>query len=76
MLTTLWKIVSVGLYLKEIDMPNWKTRLKKFWNENPEQCIVIGICAVAATAKLIDACSAAQGRRAYAKQIDYKVRGR
>lgn len=54
-------------------MDNWKTKLKKYWNENPVGCIVVGSLAVTATAKLIDSLSAAQGRRAYARQVDYRV---
>ncbi len=54
-------------------MNTWKDKLKKQWDENP--VAVIGVAAFAATAaaKLIDAVSAAQGRRAYAKQINYKI---
>jgi hypothetical protein len=51
----------------------WKEKLKKYWDENPVACIAVGALAVTATAKLIDAMSAAQGRRAYARQIDYKI---
>jgi hypothetical protein len=51
----------------------WKQKLKRAWNEHPLECIGIGVLAVTAAAKLIDATSAAQGRRAYAKQINYKV---
>lgn len=49
-------------------------KLKRQFNENPLQVIVVGALATQAVAKLIDAMTAAQGRRAYAKQIDYKVR--
>lgn len=55
-------------------MSEWKKKLKQAWNENPMQCIVIGSGAIYAVAKLIDACSAAQGRRAYAKQINNKYK--
>lgn len=51
----------------------WKDKLKAFWNERPVETIVIGTLAITAVAKLIDAGSAAQGRRAYAKQVDYRV---
>lgn len=54
----------------------WKDRLKKEWDENPLKVIGIGALAITAASKLIDAISAAQGRRAYAKQIDYKVKTR
>ena len=51
----------------------WKDKLKKAWDENPLLVVAIGAVAVTATAKLIDSLSAAQGRRAYAKQVDYRV---
>lgn len=54
-------------------MENWKLKLKKAWDENPVAVIAVGALAVTATAKLIDAMSAAQGRRAYARQVDYKI---
>ena len=52
----------------------WKEKLKKQFDENP--LLVIAVVGVAAggAAKLIDAMSAAQGRRAYSKQIDYKIK--
>mgnify|MGYP003544071650 CR=1 FL=1 len=52
----------------------WKDRLTRAWNENPVAVIGVGALAVNAAAKLIDAVSAAQGRSAYAKQINHKVR--
>lgn len=54
----------------------WKDKIKKQWNENPLAVIGVGAMAVTAASKLLDAMSAAQGRRAYARQIDYKVRNR
>lgn len=54
----------------------WKDKLKRQWNENPLACIAIGAMAVSAAAKLLDAVSAAQGRKAYAKQVDYRVSNR
>lgn len=51
----------------------WKQKLKRAWDENPLACIAIGALAVTAAAKLIDAASAAQGRKAYARQINYKI---
>lgn len=52
----------------------WKTKLKQQWDENP--IAVIGVAGVAVTglATLINALSAAQGRRAYAKQVNYRVK--
>lgn len=51
----------------------WKDRIKQAWNDNPLAVIAIGALAVTAAAKFMDAASAAQGRRAYARMIDYKV---
>lgn len=48
-------------------------KLKKQWNENPLGVIVVAAFAASAAAKLIDAMSAAEGRRAYARQVNYKV---
>ena len=59
---------------KGFDM--WKDKLKKAWDENPLAVIGIGVLAITATAKLIDSLSAAQGRRAYARQVDYRVSSR
>jgi hypothetical protein len=49
-------------------------KLKKYWNENPMEFIAVSALAVTAAAKLIDAMSAAQGRRAYAQQVKYRVK--
>lgn len=49
-------------------------KIKATFEEHPVECIVVASLAVTAVAKLIDATSAAQGRRAYAKQVDYRVR--
>jgi hypothetical protein len=48
-------------------------KVKQFWEDHPMETIGIGILAITAAARLIDAMSAAQGRRAYAKQVDYRV---
>jgi hypothetical protein len=50
--------------------------LQKVWYENPVAVITAGALAVGSLAKLIDAVSAAKGRRAYAKQVNYRVRHR
>ena len=49
-------------------------KLKRYWNENPMGVIGVAAAAVASIAKLIDALSAVQGRRAYAKQVKYRVK--
>ena len=59
-------------------LPNETKAVDKFkqaWNENP--LLVIGVLSVAArsAAKLIDAFSAFQGRKAYAKDVKRRVKG-
>lgn len=54
----------------------WKIKLKKAWDDNPLAVIAIGAFAVTAAAKFVDSWSAAQGRRAYARQVDYRVTNR
>jgi hypothetical protein len=51
-------------------------KIKRKFEEDPFTVIIIGSLAVTATARLIDAVSAAQGRRAYARQVDYRVNKR
>jgi hypothetical protein len=51
-------------------------RIKREFEENPMQTLMVGALVVTATAKLIDALSAAQGRRAYAQQVNYRVNTR
>lgn len=45
-------------------------KLKQRFNENPVQIIALGTGLLYAVAKVIDATSAAQGRRAYAQQVE------
>jgi hypothetical protein len=49
-------------------------KLKKEFNENPTLTLAVLAAATTAVAKLIDAVSATQGRRAYAKQVNYRVK--
>lgn len=49
-------------------------KLKHQAEENPLAALGVGAAAITAAAKLIDALSAAQGRRAYAKQVNYRVK--
>lgn len=51
-------------------------KLKRKFNEDPITTIAVCGLAITATAKLIDSLSVAQGRRAYAKQIDNKIKTR
>lgn len=50
--------------------------LKKRVSDDPVTMILVGAAALTAAAKFIDALSAAQGRRAYAKQVKYSTRRR
>lgn len=54
----------------------WTDKIKKEFENDPLKVIMITALATTALAKLIDATSAAKGRRAYARQIDYKIRNR
>jgi hypothetical protein len=51
-------------------------KLKAKFEQDPLTTMFVGSLVIAAMAKLIDATSAAQGRRAYARQVDYRVHGR
>lgn len=54
----------------------WTDKLKREFDENPLQVLAIGALVATSAAKVIDSLSAAKGRRAYAKQVDYRVRNR
>lgn len=51
-------------------MNRFMTNLKEYVQENPIIAIGIGVAAVTAVAKLIDASGHAVGSRAYAKQVN------
>lgn len=51
-------------------------KIKQEWNDNPIQTAVVGSFVATAAAKLISAMSESRGRRAYAKQVNYKIRNR
>lgn len=52
------------------------TKLKQQVEENPMLALAVGAAAITAIAKFVDAASAAQGRRAYAKQVNHRVKNR
>jgi hypothetical protein len=52
----------------------WKDRLKQEWNENPVKVITVVAFSASAAAKLMNAYSALKGRRAYAKQVNYRIK--
>jgi len=51
----------------------WKTKLKEKWDEDPITCIVVASFAAVAVSKVIDSMGGYQSRRAYARQVEYKV---
>ena len=51
-------------------------KIKQKFEEDPITVIMVASVAAIAAAKLIDSMSAAQGRRAYAKQVDFRVNNR
>lgn len=53
-----------------------KDKLKAYWNEHPLETIAVVSIATTAVAKLVDSLSAAKGRRAYAKAVNYRVKHR
>ncbi len=57
-------------------MNTFFTRLKEQSEENPTLMIGIAVGATAAAAKLIDAVSQASSRRAYTKQVNYRVKNK
>ncbi|QPX71442.1 hypothetical protein SscP1EGY_44 [Streptomyces phage SscP1EGY] len=48
-------------------------KLKEAWDENPMAVIGLGVAALAAAGKFIDAVSSVQGRRAYAKHAKLRA---
>ena len=55
-------------------MNKFLAKLKEQATDNPALTIGAGAAAVTAVAKLVDSASAVQGRRAYAKQVKYRVK--
>jgi len=54
----------------------WKDKLKATWNEKPLEVISVGAVAVTTAVAVLNALSAAKGRRAYAKQVNYRVKNK
>jgi hypothetical protein len=54
----------------------WKDQLKQQWNENPLAVIGTGAIVATAATAILNSLSAAQGRRAYARQVNYRVNNR
>ena len=49
-------------------------QLKRQAEQRPLEALAVGAMAVTAVAKLVDALSSAQGRRAYAKDVNRRVK--
>lgn len=54
---------------KDPNMNNGLNKLKQYWNEKPVETLLVLSAVAVSAAKLIDAVSAAQGRRAYSQQV-------
>ena len=57
-------------------MNEFLAKLKEQAAENPIIAIGAGAALLSAGAKLIDSVSAAKGRKAYAKQVNYRVKNK
>lgn len=51
----------------------WKDKLKQEWNDNPLQVLAVGAAVATAATMVLNAVSQAQSRRAYARQVDYRI---
>jgi len=51
-------------------------RIKNQIEDNPLNALAVGALVATAAAKLIEALSSAQGRRAYSKQVNYRVKNK
>ncbi len=52
----------------------WKDELKKEWDENPLKVMAVTAFVANAASRLLNAWSASKGRRAYAKQVNYRIK--
>lgn len=55
---------------------SWKTTAKAQWEKEPLTFIAVATGAVMAATGVLNALSAAKGRRAYAKQVNYRVKNK
>lgn len=49
-------------------------KLKRTWEDNPMQCLIVGALVATAAAKFIDASANAASRRTWAKEVDRRDR--
>lgn len=54
---------------------NW-TKTQEFARRHPMETLAVVVTVISTLPKMIDSVSAAQGRRAYAKQVKYSTRRR
>lgn len=57
-------------------MDKFLANLKRQAEENPVLALGVAAAVITAVSKLIDANGRAKGSRAYARQVDYRVRNR
>lgn len=62
------------VYTIRFKKPKAWDKIKQAWDENPIVVITVGTAAVHGLAKLIEAVSGVQSKRAYAKQFNGKKR--
>lgn len=55
---------------------SWKKELKAYWDREPLTVVAVLSGGVMALTGLYNAVSAAKGRRAYAKQVNYRVKNK
>lgn len=55
--------------------PQWLQKLKKEFNDNPIQVVLVASAFMYSGAKLLDAVAGIRSRNAYAKQIKLRERG-
>lgn len=62
--------------MSETNDNNWQKKIEAEWNENPLRVVTVVAFACSAAAKVVNAWSAMKGRRAYARQVNYRIKGR
>lgn len=53
---------------------DFTSALKRRFDESPEQVLIAGAALIGAAAKIIDATSKTQSRRAYARKMNHSIR--
>jgi hypothetical protein len=60
--------------IERIVMDKFMRNLKRQAEENPIMAIAVGVAVLTALGKFVDAAGHAAGSRAYAKQVNYRVK--